>query len=192
MLGSTNLLIWSSDLTVKPKQSSECFGWHQDEAYADLGPPPKLCTAWLALTHASPTNGCVRFLRESHMAGQLPHSSLLLAAALSTITSSSASYVHPEVAPSDLVRAFGIRSSEPAGFEDSKHNGFPSSYLNALGQLSAEPKAEAEATAHSSKIYDEFSHQNILARRSAVDPGPEGSIGHGLFKQLMSYIFFAK
>ena len=56
VLGSTNLLIWSSDLTVKPKRSTECFGWHQDEAYADLGPPPKLCTAWLALTHASPTN----------------------------------------------------------------------------------------------------------------------------------------
>ena len=186
---------------------------------------------------------------------QLPHSSLLLAAALSisTITSSSASYVHPEVAPSDLVRDFGIRSSEPAGFEDSKHNGFPSSYLNALGQLSAEPKAEAEATAHSIKIYDEFSHRIILARRSAepepavevgpiykslfkfnnnnnnnkfnyvyypgqglqdpinsglfnfkekrsaepepdvehVDPGPVGHIGHGLFKQLMSYRFFA-
>jgi len=75
VLGSTNLLIWSSDLTVKPKKSTECFGWHQDEAYADLGPPPKLCTAWLALTHASPTNGCVRFLRGSHLAGQLPHSS---------------------------------------------------------------------------------------------------------------------
>ena len=176
------------------------------------------------------------------MAMQLPHLSLLLAAALSTITSSSASYVHPEVAPSDLVRAFGIRSSEPAGFEDSNYNGFPSSYHNALGQLSAEPKAEAEATAHSSKIYDEFSHRIILARRSAepepeaeaepiykslfkfnnefdnnnnnkfnnvyynfkerrsaepepdvehVDPGPVGHIGHGLFKQLMSYRFFA-
>ena len=185
---------------------------------------------------------------------QLPHSSLLLAAALSTITSSSASYVHPEVAPSDLVRAFGIRSSEPAGFEDSNYNGFPDSYRNALGQLSAEPKAEAEATAHSIKIYDEFSHRIILARRSAepepeaeaepiykslfkfkfnnnknnkfnnvyypgqglqdpinsglfnfkekrsaepepdvehVDPGPVGHIGHGLFKQLMSYRFFA-
>ena len=45
VLGSSNLLIWSSDLTVKPKQSSECFGWHQDEAYADVdgvggGPDP--------------------------------------------------------------------------------------------------------------------------------------------------------
>ena len=146
-----------------------------------------------------------------------------------------------------------MRSSEPAGFEDSKYDGFLDSYHNALGQLSAEPKAEAEATAHSSKIYDEFSHRIILARRSAepepevevgpiykslfkfnnnnknnkfnnvyypgqglqdpinsglfnfkekrsaepepdvehVDAGPIGSIGHGLFKQLMSYRFFA-
>ena len=131
---------------------------------------------------------------------QLLRVSLLLAASLSTITSSSASYVHPEVAPSPLIRAFDRRSAEPepeaealaAGFEDSTHSGFPDSYHNALRQLSAELEAEPEATAHSSKIYNEFSHQNILARRSAVDPGPEASIGHGLFKQLMSYIFFAK
>jgi hypothetical protein len=37
VLGSDNLLIWSSDLTTKPARSTECFGWHQDEAYADLG-----------------------------------------------------------------------------------------------------------------------------------------------------------
>ena len=127
------------------------------------------------------------------MAMQPSYFSLLLAAALSTITSSSASYVYPEVAPSDLVRAFVMRSSEPAGFEDSKYNGFPDSYNNALGQLSADPESEAEATAYSSKIYNEFSHLNILARRSAeLEPEVEvGPIGHGLFKQLMSYRFFA-
>ena len=37
MLNTSDILIWSSDLTVKPKRSSECFGWHQDEAYAHLG-----------------------------------------------------------------------------------------------------------------------------------------------------------
>ena len=122
-----------------------------------------------------------------------PYFSLLLTAA----ALSCASYVDPEVAPS----TFSMRAAAPsepeaealaAGFGDSKHSGFPDSYHNALRQLSAELEAEPEATAHSSKIYNEFSHQNILARRSAVDPGPEGSIGHGLFKQLMSYIFFAK
>ena len=85
-----------------------------------------------------------------------------------------------------------MRSSEPAGFEDSKYNGFPDSYHNALRQLSAELEAEAEATAHSSEIYDEFGHRNILARRSTEpEPAEEvGPIGYGLFKQLMSYRFF--
>ena len=82
------------------------------------------------------------------MAMQLPYFSLLLAAALSTITSSSASYVYPEVEPSALVRAFGIRSSEPAGFKDSKYNGFLDSYNNALGQLSADPESEASRQLH--------------------------------------------
>jgi len=76
VLGSSNLLVWSSDLTVKTGGSSECFGWHQDEAYADLGPAPALATAWVALTDSGPANGCVRFLRGSHTAGTLPHSSL--------------------------------------------------------------------------------------------------------------------
>ena len=111
---------------------------------------------------------------------QLPYFSLLLAAALSTITSSSASYVHPEVAPSALVRAFGMRSSEPAGFEDSKI-GFSDSYHNSHRQPSAEPSAEAEATAHFSD------------RRRSGEPEPAvevGPIGQGFFKQLMSLKFF--
>ena len=118
--------------------------------------------------------------------------SLLLAAAtLSTITSSHitfsnttssfASYVDSEVAPSPL-RAFHKRSPEPepepgAGFEDFKNyflgpanNGFPDSYRNY--QLSEEPKAEAEARENSTEIYNEFSQLHIQARRSA-EPEPE-------------------
>ena len=108
------------------------------------------------------------------MVMQLPCFSLLLSAVLSTITGS---YIDPEVVPSALTMTFDRRSPEAepdAGFEDSKkkilgplNNGFPVSDHNALRQLSAEPKAEAEATAHSSKIYDEFSRHNIQARRSA-------------------------
>jgi len=73
VLGSSNLLIWSSDLTVKPAHSTECFGWHQDEAYADLGPPHLLTTAWIALSDTGIENGCVRFLSGSHNKGTLPH-----------------------------------------------------------------------------------------------------------------------
>ena len=114
---------------------------------------------------------------------------LLAAAALSTITSSSASFPHPEVAPSAL-------SPEPevealaAGFEDSNfsgpaNSGFPDSNHKALGQLSEEPKSESEAKSeHSNEIYNGFNHRDILARRSA-EPEPEAEaeqIGKSLFK----------
>ena len=117
-----------------------------------------------------------------------PYFSLLLAAAaLSTITSSSASFPHPEVAPSAL-------SPEPevealaAGFEDSNfsgpaNSGFTDSNHKALGQLSAEPKSELEPKSeHSNEIYNGFNHHDILARRSA-EPEPEAeAIGKSLFK----------
>ena len=76
VLGTSDLLVWSSDLTVKPANSSECFGWHQDEAYADLGPEDKLATAWVALSPTTTDNGCVRFLAGSQRSGSLPHASL--------------------------------------------------------------------------------------------------------------------
>ena len=73
VLDTTNVLIWSSDLTVKPPHSTECFGWHQDCAYADLGPENKLVTAWIALSDSYEDNGCVRMLSKSHQLGVLSH-----------------------------------------------------------------------------------------------------------------------
>jgi len=73
LLDSKNLLIWSSDLAVKSPGGSECYGWHQDEAYADLGPHNKLVTAWVSLGETNQENGCVRYLRGSHHLGTLPH-----------------------------------------------------------------------------------------------------------------------
>ncbi|XP_023326114.1 uncharacterized protein LOC111699626 isoform X2 [Eurytemora carolleeae] len=75
VLNTSDILIWSSDLTVKPKRSSECFGWHQDEAYAHLGPETKLVTAWIALSDSRTENGCVKFIRGSNSFGQLAHMS---------------------------------------------------------------------------------------------------------------------
>lgn len=77
VLGSDSLLVWSSDLTVKPACSTECFGWHQDEAYADLGPHHQLATAWIALSDSKEENGCVRLIPGSNNQGTLPHTSVL-------------------------------------------------------------------------------------------------------------------
>jgi len=75
ILDTPNLLIWSSDLAVKPANSTQCFGWHQDEAYAHLGPEDKLLTAWIAFSDSNSNNGCVSFIRGSHKLGQLAHKS---------------------------------------------------------------------------------------------------------------------
>lgn len=77
VLGCRSLLVWSSDLTTKVPHSTECFGWHQDCAYADLGPSNKLATAWVALSDSNQENGCVRMLSGSHHTGVLPHKSEL-------------------------------------------------------------------------------------------------------------------
>jgi len=73
VLNCSSLLVWSSDLTVKPAHSTECFGWHQDCAYADLGPQHKLVTAWVALSGSTQDSGCVRMLAGSHKSGVLNH-----------------------------------------------------------------------------------------------------------------------
>ena len=64
VLGSPNLLCWSSDLCVKPAGSSDCFGWHQDEAYADLAPHTQVLTAWVAITRADRDNASVKYIRQ--------------------------------------------------------------------------------------------------------------------------------
>ena len=56
---------------VKCADSSECFGWHQDCAYADLGPAHKLVTAWVALSDSSEDNGCVRMVSGARYPGLL-------------------------------------------------------------------------------------------------------------------------
>jgi len=73
VLQCNSLLVWSSDLTTKPAQSTECFGWHQDCVYADLHPDHKLVTAWIALSDSNVENGCVRMLAGSHKYGELRH-----------------------------------------------------------------------------------------------------------------------
>jgi len=75
ILDTENILIWSSDITCKPRQSTQCFGWHQDEAYALLGPHEKLVTAWIALTDSTSSNGCVKFIKGSNRLGKLDHKS---------------------------------------------------------------------------------------------------------------------
>jgi non-heme Fe2+,alpha-ketoglutarate-dependent halogenase len=60
-----NLLALSADVFVKPAGSTQHITWHQDLNFWELEPFDVL-TAWLALTPATPDNGCMRYAAGGH------------------------------------------------------------------------------------------------------------------------------
>lgn len=72
-LGTSDLLVWSSDINDKAPHSAKYASPHQDSTYASLCPADAAVTAWLALTDAPSEAGCLVFARGSHLRGQLPH-----------------------------------------------------------------------------------------------------------------------
>lgn len=56
----------------KPPQVGQATPPHQDGYYFQLE-PQEAVTMWLALERADETNGCVRYLRGSHLRGMRPH-----------------------------------------------------------------------------------------------------------------------
>jgi len=66
-----DLLVLSADLFVKRARSTARITWHQDVNYWQLEPLDVL-TAWVALTPATPENGCMRYSAGRHL-GRLEH-----------------------------------------------------------------------------------------------------------------------
>jgi non-heme Fe2+,alpha-ketoglutarate-dependent halogenase len=56
-----NLLVWGSDWFVKFARDPAFISWHQDGAYWGLN-PPKVTTAWIALSASTLKNGCMRVM----------------------------------------------------------------------------------------------------------------------------------
>jgi non-haem Fe2+, alpha-ketoglutarate-dependent halogenase len=56
-----NILIWGSDWFVKFARDSAFISWHQDGAYWGLN-PPKVTTAWIALSPSTLENGCMQVM----------------------------------------------------------------------------------------------------------------------------------
>ena len=75
VLGTENILVWSSDWCIKKAHSSGFYSWHQDSTYAGMDVPQKAVTVWLALTPSTPASGCLRVVPRSHKWGQLAHES---------------------------------------------------------------------------------------------------------------------
>lgn len=61
-----DILAWNSVWFVKMPGDKTFISWHQDGAYWGLE-PMEVLTAWVALSPATPQNGCMRVLPGSHM-----------------------------------------------------------------------------------------------------------------------------
>ena len=56
-----NLLVWGSDWFVKFPGDAAFISWHQDGAYWGLQ-PPKVATAWIALSPSTMESGCMQVM----------------------------------------------------------------------------------------------------------------------------------
>ena len=70
-----DILLWDSSYIVKEPHSDDYVSWHQDLTYWGLHMKSDfdLVSAWVALTPATPGNGCMQFVRGSHTVGTFEH-----------------------------------------------------------------------------------------------------------------------
>ena len=71
LLGPDIDLYWNQSVFKQPEGTKE-FPWHQDDGYGAVDPSPYL-TLWLALNDATPENGCISVLPDSHQKGLIEH-----------------------------------------------------------------------------------------------------------------------
>lgn len=71
VLGPDVDLYWNQSVYKEGCGDAE-FPWHQDDGYTAVVPSPYL-TLWLAVSDATPENGCLSVLPKSHEQGLAPH-----------------------------------------------------------------------------------------------------------------------
>lgn len=67
-----NVFVWGLSLFVKDPHTPDFVSWHQDSTYWGLS-KPDVVTAWIALSDANATSGCMKMLAGSHQRDQLEH-----------------------------------------------------------------------------------------------------------------------
>jgi ectoine hydroxylase-related dioxygenase (phytanoyl-CoA dioxygenase family) len=61
-----NFALWNSSFFAKPAIDGHATPWHQDGQYWPIR-PLATCTVWLAIDDATIENGCLRFIKGSHI-----------------------------------------------------------------------------------------------------------------------------
>jgi ectoine hydroxylase-related dioxygenase (phytanoyl-CoA dioxygenase family) len=67
-----DLMVWDSRWFTKKPHDPTYITWHQDGTYWALD-PPKVCTAWIALSRSNEANGAMKVIPGSHLGEDLPH-----------------------------------------------------------------------------------------------------------------------
>jgi len=64
--------LYFNQMVYKHPHGEKEFSWHQDDAYGPVEPSPYL-TVWLAISKATPENGCISVMPGSHKLGLVEH-----------------------------------------------------------------------------------------------------------------------
>ena len=65
-----DIVVWGSALFCKKGTGGKATPWHQDGKYWPIR-PLATCTAWIAIDHSTPENGCLRIVPGSHKSREL-------------------------------------------------------------------------------------------------------------------------
>lgn len=68
-----NILLYNSMYVIKEPNSPGKVNWHQDLTYWGLSDHDAQVTAWLAVSPATPTSGCMQMVPGSHLEGRREH-----------------------------------------------------------------------------------------------------------------------
>lgn len=132
-----NLMIWSAEFFIKEPHTRQVVGMHQDLTYWGLGETSDQVTAWIALSPATVTSGCMDFVAGSHKNPILPHTdtfsdtNLLSRGQEIAVDVTEDDKTHIELQPGQMSLHHGltIHGSGPNGSDD-RRIGFAIRYLN--------------------------------------------------------------
>jgi phytanoyl-CoA hydroxylase len=73
LLGGKKALLATDQIFMKPPRHGSAKPYHQDNAYFCATPIDDVITAWIALDDVDEENGCLRYIRGSHLHPVVPH-----------------------------------------------------------------------------------------------------------------------
>ncbi len=92
-----DIMLYDATFIIKEPNSPAHVSWHQDLTYWGLSHTEKVTSTWLAISDATPENGCMQMVPGSHKLGQLEH--------LNTDDKDNVVYLSQEVQGADLSSA---------------------------------------------------------------------------------------